>query len=132
MRCAGIVIWLAAALLLSSCSTLPAPGRTTKSERLDQRHAYVGKATARLDQLDRQITALADRAGKAEGKAKADLEARIAQLRNKESAARRQVAGVAAASESAWLNLRSAANAAIEDLRKTYERTASQMKDAGN
>jgi len=125
MRRFGVVMPVAAVLLLSSCSTMQGSGRATKRERLDERHAYLGQATKRLDQLDRRISALKDQAGKAQGKAKADLDAQIAQLRDKESTARRKVAEVAAASENAWLSLRPAADAAIDDLQKAYERAVS-------
>ncbi len=117
-------VLVAALLLIPACT----PPRTAGSRRPHQRTDYVGQAKSELNQLDQHINDLKAKADKAQGNAKAELNAEIDQLRKKEAAARQRIAQIEAASEDSWESLQAGADAALNDLQKAYDQAAARFK----
>ncbi len=115
---------LVAALLLSPACT---PPRTAGSRGPHQRTDYLSRSKAELNRLDQHINDLKAKADRAQGSAKAELNAEIDQLRQKEAAARQRIAQIEAASEDSWQSLQSGADAALKDLQKAYDQAAARF-----
>ena len=115
---------LVAALLVIPACTLPG---TTRSRQQRHRDEYVNQAKAQLKDLDRQISDLKAQADRAQGNAKAALNADIVQLRKKEAAAQQRVAQIEAASEQSWQSLQAGTDAALNDLKNACDQAAARF-----
>ena len=115
---------LVAALLLIPACTLP---KTTRSRGPHQRTDYLSRAQSDLNQLDQRVNDLKGKADRAQGNAKAELNAEIVQLRNKQAAAHQRIAQIEAASEDSWQSLQAGADAALNDLKKAYDQAAARF-----
>jgi Tfp pilus assembly protein PilN len=115
---------LVAALLLVLGCTLPGPA---SSRRSHQRDDYLSRAQSELNQFDQRINDLKEKANQEQGKAKAELNAEIDQLRRKQATAQQRIAEVQAASEGAWQTLQAGADSAINDLKKAYDQATARL-----
>ena len=115
---------LVAALLLVAACGLP---KTTRSRGPHQRTDYLSRAQSDLNQLDRHINDLKAKADRAQGNAKAELNAELVQLRNKQAAAHQRIAQIEAASEDSWQTLQAGADAALNDLKKACDQAAARF-----
>jgi chromosome segregation ATPase len=117
-------VLVAVLLFIPACT----PPRTAGSRRLHQRTDYLSRADSQLNQLNRHINDLKAKADRAQGNAKAELNAEIDQLRKKQAAAHQHIAQVKAASEDSWQSLQAGADAALNDLQKAYDEAAARFK----
>jgi len=116
-------VLVAVLLFIPACT----PPRTAGS-RPHQRTDYLSRADSQLNQLNRHINDLKAKADRAQGNAKAELNAEIDQLRKKQAAAHQHIAQVEAASEDSWRSLQAGADAALNDLQKAYDEAAARFK----
>ena len=117
-------VLVAVLLFIPACTF---PGRAG-SRRPHQRSDYLSRADSQLNQLNRHINDLKAKADRAQGNAKAELNAEIDQLRKKQAAAHQHIAQVEAASEDSWQSLQAGADAALNDLQKAYDEAAARFK----
>lgn len=115
---------LVAALLLVAACGLP---KTTRSRGPHQRSDYLSRAQSDLNQLDQQVNDLKAKADRAQGNAKAELNAELVQLRNKQAAAHQRIAQIKAASEDSWQTLQAGADAALNDLKTACDQAAARF-----
>ncbi len=118
------LVLVTALLLIPACT----PPRTARSRGPHQRTDYVSRTKGELNQLDQHINDLKAKADRAQGNAKAELNAEIDQLRKKEAAARQRIAQIEAASEDSWVSLQAGADAALNDLQKACDEAAARFK----
>ncbi len=118
------LVLVAALLVVPACT----PPRTARSRGPHQRTDYLSRTKGELNQLDQHINELKAKADRAQGSAKAELNAEIDQLRKKEAAARQRIAQIEAASEDSWASLQAGADAALNDLQKAYDEAAARFK----
>jgi chromosome segregation ATPase len=116
-------VLVAVLLFIPACT----PPRTAGS-RPHRRTGYLSRAESELNRLDGHINDLKATADRAQGNAKAELNAEIDQLRKKQAAAHQRIAQVKAASEDSWQSLQAGADAALNDLQKAYDEAAARFK----
>lgn len=116
-------ILVAALLLIPACG----PPTMTRSRAAHHRSEYLSRAHSDLNQLDQGVNDLKAKADRAQANAKAELNAEIAQLRNKQAAAQQRIAQIEAASEDSWQSLQAGADAALNDLKKAYDQAAARF-----
>jgi TolA-binding protein len=130
---------LSAILLLPGCG--PTPSSTTDSnakisnatEKIKdaaeatteaakaKRDDYVREMSHRLDELDLKHEELKDRAAKAEGQARIDLEKKLEEARAKREAAARKLDELKEAGAERWEKVKDGVGDALEDLKKAFE-----------
>jgi len=123
MRWTRTRILVAVLLFISACA-MP---RTSRFGHGGQRDEYLHGAQAQLTDLDQHINNLKAQADRAQGSAKAALNADIEQLRKKQAIAQQRIVQIQAASEESWQSLQSGADAALNDLKNSYEQAAAHF-----
>ena len=123
MRPTRTHILVAVLLFISACAI----STTSRFGHGGHRDDYLRGAQAQLTDLDQHINNLKAQADRAQGNAKAALNADIDQLRGKQAIAQQRVAQIQAASEDSWQSLQSGADAALNDLKNSYDQAAAQF-----
>ncbi len=92
-----------------------------KKYTLEQKDAYQKKMEAELRDLSHQIGELKDKAHTLKGEALVTLEAKLGELKEKQKVAEEKVKEMRAASAEAWENVKTGADKAFQDAKKTYD-----------
>jgi archaellum component FlaC len=92
-----------------------------KKYTLEQKEAYQKKMEAEIADLSHRIGELKDKAQTLKGEALEALEARLADLKEKQKVAEEKVNALRSASAQAWDHVRTGADKAFQDLKKAYE-----------
>jgi hypothetical protein len=107
---------------------------TTVSVEIDRdrmrrdKEAFRLKAEEKLREWDRQLADLQDRAAKATGEAKADLQRNIDEQKPKLEAARRELAEIDATTNEKWEDFKARSSKAWDDISSGFERGLSRFK----
>jgi len=131
-------------LMLASCSRKETPKsqvtpedvkrdtqkamQTTEAYAQRQKEEYQKKAEAELNELDHRIDELKAKTEKAGAKAKAAMDQQMAELRKQQEVARQKLEELKGASTSTWEETRKKLDAAIEELKRRYDRVVSRPK----
>lgn len=103
-------------------------GQPSTSESFrDQQQKYEAKVRSELDQLNTQIAGLKVKAAKQSAKARSQINRDIRDLNRKSEVARRKLQRLEASSQSAWKDMKAGMDAAMEDLKASYQRASSQF-----
>ena len=102
--------------------------QTTEAYAQQQKEEYQKKAEAELNELDRRIDELKAKTEKASAKAKAAMDQQTAELRKQQEVARQKLEELKGASASTWEETRKKLDAAIEELKRRYDRVVSRPK----
>ncbi len=101
---------------------------TTQAYTQQKKEQYQRKIEAELDELQRQTDDLRARAERARGKAKATLDDQLADLQQKQVAARHKLEELKAAGEPAWEKLQRGLDDAVGEAKRAYERAVARIK----
>ena len=86
-----------------------------------KRDEYARDMQKRLDQMDAKYEELKDRAAKAEGDARKDLDKKLAEAKVKRDAAAAKLEEVKTASADRWEKIKGGVGDAFDDLKKAFE-----------
>ncbi|MCC6140852.1 MAG: hypothetical protein IT389_09600 [Nitrospira sp.] len=93
-----------------------------------EKEAFQRKAQEKLTEMQKRMAALQARADKASASARAELQQSIHELEVKKEAARKQLDGLASATDEKWNEMKTGAHAAMEELNQSYQRLRSQFQ----
>ncbi len=102
--------------------------QTTEEYAQQQKEEYQKKAETELNELDHRIDELKAKTEKASAKAKAAMDQQMAELRKQQEVARQKLEELKGASASTWEETRKKLDAAIEELKRRYDRVVSRPK----
>jgi len=100
---------------------------TTKVYTQEQMQAFREQTEARLAEYEKDIVQLQAKAQKLEGDAKAKAEQQLTQLRQKRDAVAEKIKELGSSGGKAWEQIKSGAEAALEDLGNTYKKVAAEF-----
>lgn len=100
----------------------------TKQSVLEERDEIKGTLNETLKAWDAKIDSLVDRAKDSKGQIKDEYRDAIRNLEEKRKAAADKMLELDRASAEQWQNAKDKAEAALQDLRKTYDHVASRLK----
>jgi hypothetical protein len=95
------------------------------------REEYQRRMENRLDEMDRQIEQMKERARNATGEAKAKWDREVAELEDERREARTKYNNLKSATDAQWENLKSEVDQAMDSLERGYNRTLEAMKTDG-
>ncbi len=104
----------------------------TKTNTLQKKEEYQKKATTELARLRDWIRDLEDKVKRAGAESKAFFNKAMAELDRQREAARKKLDELKSASAEAWEKLRAGMDAALEDLKKSYDELRSRFQDSQN
>lgn len=99
----------------------------TKEYTAQQKEAFQQKAHEELIAVQKQITALQDKARNASVAARADLQASINELEKKKEAAREKLATLRVATDEKWNAVKSGVDAALDEIKSSYRKALSHL-----
>jgi len=102
----------------------------TKAYTQEQMQAVRKQMETKLDEYGKEIDQLQAKAEKLEGDAKAKTEQQLAALRQKRDAVAEKVKELGSSSGSAWRELKSGIDAAMEELANAYKKAVAEFSDS--
>jgi transketolase len=99
----------------------------TKEYTAQQKEAFQQKAHEELIAIQKQVTALQDKARNASVAARADLQESINELEKKKEAAREKLATLRVATDEKWNAVKSGVDAALDDVKSSYRKALSHL-----
>ena len=103
---------------------------TTKAYTQEQMQAVRKQMETKLDEYGEDIDKLQAKAEQLEGDAKAKAEQQLTALRQKRDAVAEKVKELGASSGSAWEQLKSGIDAAMEELANTYKKVVAEFSNS--
>jgi DNA repair exonuclease SbcCD ATPase subunit len=99
------------------------------SELAEQKkEEYVRKLRAKLDDISSQIAHLEERAKDIQGHVRAQLESRIADLKDKQSAAEKRLEELKSATSKAWVDMKAGLEMALALVEESYRKALDHFK----
>src|SRR5687768_16082841 len=95
--------------------------KATAAAAKAKRDEYVREMSKRLDELNLKYDELSDRAAKAEGQGKKDLEKKLEAAKVKRDVAAKKLSEVKEASLDRWEKVKDGVGSAFDDLKKVFE-----------
>ncbi len=92
-----------------------------------EKEAFQRKAQEQLAEIQKRMAALQAKADKASASARTELQQSIHELEVKKEAARKQLEGLASATDAKWNEMKAGAHAALEELNQSYQQLRSQF-----
>jgi len=102
----------------------------TKTYTQEQMQAVREQMETKLDEYGKEIDQLQAKAEKLEGDAKAKAEQQLTALRQKRDAVAEKVKELGSSSGSAWEQLKSGIDAAMEELANTYKKVVAEFSNS--
>jgi hypothetical protein len=99
-----------------------------KKYTLEQKDAYQKKLEAELQDLSGRIGELKDKAHTLKGEALVTLQAKLAELKEKQKVAEEKIKELSSSSAQAWEDMKSGAEKAFQDLKKAYDTLSKVVK----
>lgn len=99
----------------------------TKQYTREQQEAFQRKAHEELAGIQKQITILREKGREVSTATRAELQHSIDELEKKKDAARRELEQLKAATDSKWAAMKGNVNAALEDLKSSYQKALSRL-----
>jgi chromosome segregation ATPase len=99
----------------------------TKEYTAQQKEAFQRKAHEELAALQKQIIALKGKMSEASTAARAELQKSIAELEKKKDAAKNKLDELRSATDAKWMDVKSAVNASIDELKQSYQKALSHL-----
>lgn len=100
---------------------------TTKAYTQEQMQAFREQTEAKLAEYKQDIDQLQTKAETLQGDAKMKAEQQLAALRQKRDAASENLKDLSSSGASAWAQVKSGVDAAMEDLGKAYQKAAAEF-----
>lgn len=122
----GFAMIMSLFLVFAACERGPtrtsaAPERNTIKNERDQ---YVDTVQAKLNEMDKKIDGLAERAGATKGNAKKQFERDIERLRDQRSMVDQKLDTLKDANEASWMDMKAAVDQALADLEAFYQKVS--------
>jgi chromosome segregation ATPase len=133
--CAAGILFGALILALPGWGVQHAPVQQPKEDSepaTESREQYQKRIQAQLDELNRQISALAAREEKEADQARRDLRKELKELARQHQATARQYEELKQDGQEAWKKMKPQMDAALDELEKGYERLASRFQNHQN
>lgn len=99
----------------------------TKQYTAQQKEAFQRKAHEELAAIQKQITALREKANEASAATRAELQKSIYELERKKEAAKNKLDELRAATDAKWSGVKSGMTSALEDLKNSYQKALSRL-----
>ena len=134
----GIGLLIIPVIVAAGASDKPVTGDTviretqaaataTKDYTIQQKDAFQRKVQTELDEMKVRITQLRGQVKHASAEARADLQKAIRDLEKKKDLANKKVKAIHSATASSWEQVKSKAEAAMDDLRDSLTRARSYL-----
>jgi len=134
----GIGLLTIPVVVTAGASDKPATGDTviretqeavtaTKDYTIQQKDAFQRKVQTELDEMQVRITQLRGQVKHASSEARADIQKAIGELEKKKDLANKKVKAIHSATASSWEQVKSKAEAAMDDLRDSLTRARSYL-----
>jgi hypothetical protein len=104
------------------------PGEATKQSDTEERESFKKEAHKNIQGLDKKITALGKKVKKQGSEVKAEAKESWEELKAKQNVAKKKLKELSAAGEETWDKVKSETKAALEEVRKTYDKAVSHFK----
>jgi len=99
----------------------------TKDYTIQQKDAFQRKVQKELDEAQSRITQLRGQATHASAEARAEIQKAIRELEKKKDLAQKKAQEIHSATASSWEQVKAKTSAAMDDLRKSLNRTLSHL-----
>ena len=99
----------------------------TKQYTIDQKEAFQRKAHEELAVVQKQISALREKGHEVSASTRAELQKSIDELEKKKKAAKHELDQLKAVTDSKWAAMNAKVNAALEDLKSSYQKAVSRL-----
>jgi hypothetical protein len=99
----------------------------TKDYTIQQKDAFQRKIRTELDEMQVRITQLRGQVKHASAEARADIQKAIKELEKKKDLAEKKAQEIHSATASSWEQVKSKTSAAMDDLRKSFNRAKSHL-----
>lgn len=99
----------------------------TKQYTVEQKEAFQRKAHEELLVVQKQIGALREQGREASDATRVELQKSIEELEKKKNAAKRELEQLKVVTDSKWAAMKSDVNAALVDLKRSYQKAVSRL-----